>query len=146
VSLRPDVDWTSQFRWWQMLEQIAGDTHTTTELVLAMWQQIPGGWDLLKYRTYPVADGFRQSGMGVSAVRTDHGSFTGAQLATDFVVQAGRAYLFGVVARTNIWSTLSTTSGGQIPEPADLSNFRIWGSLTCRVPLIQLRTRTIYIP
>jgi hypothetical protein len=146
VSLRPDVDCTSQFRWWQMLEQIAGDTHTTTELVLAMWQATQGGWDLVNYQAIPVADGFRQTGMGSSAVRTDQRSFTGAQLATDFVVQTGHGYLFGVVARTNIWSTLTTTSGGHIPEPADLSNFRIWGSLTCRVPLIQLRTKTVYIP
>ena len=54
-----------------------------------MWQEIPGGWDLVRYRTIQVADGFRQTGMGMSAVDTDQRSFTGAQLATDFVVQTG---------------------------------------------------------
>ena len=84
--------------------------------------------------------------MGMSAVDTDQRSFTGAQLATDFVVQTGHGYLFAVVARVNIWSTLTNTSGGLIPVPNDLTNFRIWGSIICRVPFIELRTGTVYIP
>jgi hypothetical protein len=146
VSLRPDVDCTGNLRWWQMLEQIAGDTHTTTELILAMWHETPGGWNLVHKRVIPVADGFRQSGMGYSAVRSYQRSFTGAQLATKFTVHKSHRYLFGIVARVNISSTLTNLQGGPIPEPPNLENFRIWGAIMCRVPFIRLRTKTVYVP
>lgn len=146
VTLRPKVDCAGDFRWWQTLQPLAGYTHTTTDLFLGMWVVDEGAWDLVDFKTIQVADGFPQSGEGMGAIFPYQRSFTGAELATDFTVMTGHEYLFGVVARVNIWSTLTTTTGGRIPEPPDLSNFRIWGTIACRVPLIELDTKTVYTP
>jgi hypothetical protein len=125
---------------------MAGYTATTTELVLAMWVADEGAWNLVDSKTILVKDGGAQTGEGMGAIFPYQRSFTGAELATDFTVVMGHEYLFGVVARVNIWSTLTTPSGGPIPEPPDLSNFRIWGTLSCKVPLIELPTKTVYTP
>ncbi|HSS32732.1 MAG TPA: hypothetical protein VLL27_05580 [Solirubrobacterales bacterium] len=146
ISVRPRVACTSQTRWWQELDQlVAGTTHTWTQILVAMWQEIPTGWDLIDSHNYLVQDGYVQSGSGHSAVTTATQRFKDDQLATNFVVQSGRNYLLGVLARVNIRSTLTNSSGGLLPDVTTSEKFKIWGSLVSNVSLIEVQEGPIYI-
>ncbi len=147
ITVRPTVSCSSQTRWLQELPQpVAGTTRTTTNVLVAMWHRIPNGWDLIHWRSFLVHDGFEQSGMGQSAVRSSTRQLGEDQLATRFVVQKGRTYLLGVIARVEIHSTLTDSHGGLLPPVPDSTNFRIWGTLLANVSRITVRTGPIWIP
>jgi hypothetical protein len=49
------------------------------------------------------------------------------------------------VARVSIWSTLTGSSGEPLPDIRD-GQFKVWGTLACAVPQIEVLEQTVYIP
>jgi hypothetical protein len=150
VSFEPQVDCSGEHRWWaefgpQFL--VAGSSRVKTSLILAVWQQIPGpaGWDLLNWKLFDVADSFPNSGLGHGMVTPYQKSFTGTNLAAPFLVQSGRTYLFGVVARVSVWSSYTDSHGHPLPRISD-GSFRVWGTLACVIPQIEIIEKQVHIP
>ncbi len=150
VSFEPQVDCSGEHRWWaefgpQFL--VAGSSRVKTSLILAVWQQIPGpaGWDLLNWKLFDVADSFPNSGLGHGMVTPYQKSFTGSDLSTPFLVQSGRTYLFGVVARVSVWSSYTDSRGNPLPRITD-GSFRVWGTLACYIPRIGIIEKQVHIP
>jgi hypothetical protein len=65
-------------------------------------------------------------------------------LATPFLVQKARTYLLGVVARVSVFSTLTDDRGRKLPLITG-GVFRVWGSLGCFVPKIEVHQTKVYI-
>lgn len=153
VSLQPRVNCSGEHRWFAEFGtegfsqvRVAGSTQVKTSLILAAWQQIPGstGWDLLHWKQFAVSGNGPTSGSGHAAITPYQRSFSGAELATPFLVEAARTYLLGVVARVSVWSTLTDDRGQPLPLIED-GTFRVWGSLACAVPQIEVVEQQIYI-
>lgn len=146
ISVRPTVACTGQSRWWEMLDQpMSGSGHTRANILVAMWQRIPNGWDLVGWDSYLVHDGYEQSPGSGSAIMSTTRSFKGDQLATNFIAQKGRTYLIAVIARVIIRSTLAAEGLAQLPEFPDPEKFKIWGGLVCDVPRIEVKPGPVYI-
>lgn len=153
VSLQPQVHCSGEHRWFaefgtEVFSQVrvAGATKVKTSLILAAWQQIPGsvGWDLLHWKQFAVSGNGPNSGLGHGAITPYQRSFSGAELATPFLVEAARTYLLGVVARVSVWSTLTDDRGQPLPLIED-GTFRVWGSLACAVPQIEVVEQQVHI-
>lgn len=149
VSFQPQVNCISETRWYAMYNNliVAGTTFIKTSLILAVWQSIPGpaAWELINYRQIEVARQGPDSGSGFSQVMHNQKNFTGKDLATQFLVQSYRTYLFGVVARVSIWSTLTDNYGRPLPLIQD-GTFRVWGVLSCIIPQIEIYQHQVHIP
>jgi hypothetical protein len=148
VSLQPQVDCRTVQSWRALFNRpVAGATHVRTSLILAAWQNIPGpnAWDLLGWKQHVVSDLGANSGQGYTAPLSGTQSFNGNALATPFVVQAGRTYLLGVVARVSITSALTDDRGAPLPPIAD-GSFSVWGSLAAQVRRIEVVEQQVHIP
>jgi len=148
VSIQPTVTCTGAHRWRNLIDHplTMGDTWVRISLIIAAWQVLPlGQLDLVRWREVPVVDTSPQSGLGEFAISLFSRSFSGADLATTVLVERGRSYLMGVVARVLINSTLTDTLGHPIPENFT-GRFNVWGLLSCRVPEIDVFEQTVYIP
>jgi hypothetical protein len=140
VSLQPNVTCSGNHRWHQMIDQsVAGFTRVKTSLFLAGWNRIPSptNWVLINSKQFAVFDGAPQSGSGSGPIWSYDRTFSGEDLATPFTVEAGRPCLLGVVARVNVWSTLTDAQGRPLPLIED-GTFRVWGSLGCVVSKIKV--------
>jgi hypothetical protein len=113
--------------------------------ILAAWQEIPGGWDLLAAHHREVQNAGPNSGLGHGGIIPYGLGFTGDYLAKRFLVQKGRTYLLGVVARVSVWSTLTDNRGRKLPLIED-GSFRVWGNVGFYLPKIEVHTRRVYIP
>jgi hypothetical protein len=140
VSLQPNVTCSGNHRWHQMIDQpVAGFTKVKTSLILAAWNRIPSAtnWVLIHWKQFAVFDEAPQSGSGSGPIWSFDRTFSGEDLATPFTVEAGRINLLGVVARVNVWSTLTDAQGRPLPLIED-GTFRVWGSLGCVVSKIKV--------
>lgn len=147
IDLQPQVDCVGTVRtfleYFPMLT--AGYVEVKAQLLLAAWQQIPTGFDLLGFKLFDVAtSGRRDQTHGPELVNFQK-SFDSSTLSAPFVVQHGRTYLLGVVGRISIQSTLTTDTGGTLP-PISNDKLRVWGSLNCTVSEIDVITKRIDIP
>ena len=147
IYLQPQVDCSGTVR--TFLEHFptlaAGHVEVKAQLILAAWQQIPTGFDLLGFKTFDVAtSGRRDQSFGPELINFQK-SFDSSTLSAPFVVQHGRTYLLGVVGRISIASTLTTNSGGPLP-PISNHMLRVWGSMNCVVSEIDVFTKRIDIP
>ena len=148
VSLQPQVDCSGETRWFAMYDNpgmVAGTTLVKTSLILAVWHSIPTGWDLINWKQFEVTRSGPNSGSGYYPITPYQKSFTGKDLATPFLVQSNRTYLFGVVARVSVWSTLTDDRGNPLPL-IENGTFRVWGSLACVVPQIEIFEQQVHIP
>ncbi|KAF0191074.1 MAG: hypothetical protein FD165_2149 [Gammaproteobacteria bacterium] len=147
IDFQPHVDCSGTLR--TLLEFFpelaAGYVEVKAQLLLAAWQQIPGGFDLLGFRQFDVASSGRRDQTFGPELRPFMTSFSGPSLSAPFVVQRGRTYLLGVVNRVSVISTLTSNTGKPLPA---ISNtlLRVWGSMNCVVPQIDVVTKRIDIP
>lgn len=147
IDLQPHVDCSGTLRTFLEFfpELAAGYVEVKAHLLLAAWQQIPGGFDLLGFKQFDVAtSGRRDQSFGPEL---DHfqSSFDGPSLSAPFVVQRGRTYLLGVVSRISVTSTLTSNTGGPLP-PISNTMLRVWGAMNCVVPQIDVLTKRVDIP
>lgn len=147
IDLQPHVDCSGTLR--TLLEFFpqlaAGYVEVKTQLLLAAWQQIPGGFDLLGFKQFDVATSGRRDQSDGPELRHFQSSFDGPNLSAPFVVQHGRTYLLGVVCRISVISTLTTNTGGPLP-PINSAALKVWGSMNCVVPQIDVLTKRVDIP
>jgi hypothetical protein len=147
IELQPHVDCSGSLR--TLLEFFptlaAGYVEVKAELLLASWQQIPGGFDLMGFKYYEVASSGRRDQTFGPQLQNFQRSFAGPNLSAPFVVQQGRTYLLGVIGRISVISTLTSNTGAPFP-PVSSSLLRVWGSMNCVVPQIDVLIKRIDIP
>jgi hypothetical protein len=147
IDLQPVVRCTGTLRTFlEFYPQLAaGSVEVKAHLLLAAWQRIPGGFDLLGFKSFAVATSFPRDQSHGPELRPFQRSFAGPSLSAPFVVQGGRTYLLGVLSRISVSSTLRSTTGGSLPAISN-TELRVWGSMNCDVPQIEVLTKQVYIP
>ncbi len=147
VDLQPRVDCSGTLRTFLEFfpKLAAGFVEVKAHLLLAAWQQIPGGFDLLGFKHFDVATSGRRDQSSGPESQQFQSSFDGPNLAAPFVVQRGRTYLLGVVSRISVTSTLTSNSGEPLP-PISNTQLRVWGAMNCVVPEINVFTKRVDIP
>lgn len=125
--------------------QSAGHVTLTASVLLACWQVIPGGYDLLGYREFPIARIVRDQSYGPERHPLPGSLYTPRSFSTDFLVQGGREYVFGVVGRVAIDSTLTDTAGRPL-RVASAAQFKVYAWMTLGVPYMSVEERIMYIP
>ncbi len=147
IDLQPHVDCMGTLRTFLEFfpELAAGYVEVNAYLLLAAWQQIPGGFDLLSFKPFDVATSGRRDQTFGPELHQFQSSFDGQNLSAPFVVQGGRTYLLGVVGRISVTSTLTSNTGGPLP-PISNTTLRVWGSMSCVVPQIDVLTKRVDIP
>lgn len=147
IDLQPHVDCSGTLRTFLEFfpELAAGHVEVKAHLLLAAWQSIPGGFDLLGWKQFDVAtSGRRDQSFGPEEQHYQR-SFAGQSLSAPFVVQRGRTYLLGVVGRISVLSSLTSNTSRPLP-PVSNQLLRVWGSLNCVVPQIDVLTQRVDIP
>jgi hypothetical protein len=135
--------WRTQLEFFSQLA--AGFVEVTADLVLAAWQVIPGGFDLIGFKSFLVAgSGHRDQSHGPE-LKPFQRTFDGSNLSARFVVERGRRYLFAVMDRITVTSTLINTSGGSLPGVGD-PRLLVWGSMNSVVSEIDVLTNRVDIP
>jgi hypothetical protein len=147
VEFAPDVDMRGTLR--TALEFFptlaAGGVEVHAEVLLCAWHVIPGGFDLLRFTSRTVTStGLRDQSHG-AARHQFADSFSGGALSASFLVQRGHTYLFGVVCRVTVTSSLTSNSGGPLTGVPN-SQLVVYGSVNTDVPQMSLRTSIVYIP
>ena len=147
IDLQPHVDCTGTLRTFlEFFPQLAaGHVEVKAQLLLAAWQQIPGGFDLLGFKQFEVATSGRRDQSHGPELLSFQRSFAGPSLSAPFVVQGGRTYLLGVVNRISVTSTLTSNTGRPLP-PISNTGLRVWGSMNCVLPQIDILTKRVDIP
>ncbi|MCY4726516.1 hypothetical protein NYO98_09515 [Nocardioides sp. STR2] len=123
----------------------AGHVTLRASVVLASWQVIPGGFDLLDHAVLPVAGITRDQSFGPERARLPGSLFTPRPFRKRFLVQAGREYLFGVVGRVEAMSTLTDPQGRPLTG-TDGSNFKVYTWITLGIPYMTVDTVQVHIP
>ncbi|KQZ85936.1 hypothetical protein ASD56_06585 [Microbacterium sp. Root166] len=121
----------------------AGSVTLSASVVLALWQVIPGGYDLIDYSDQPIARITRDQSHGPERNRLPGALFTPRPFRKRFLVQGGREYLFGAVGRVTATSTLTDTQGRPLTGP-DGSNFKVYSWVTLNFPYMTIDTATVY--
>jgi hypothetical protein len=147
IHLQPLVNCTGTLRTFLEFfpELAAGYVEVKAQLLLAAWQQIPGGFDLLGFKRFDVATSGPRNQSHGPELRSFQSSFAGPSLSAPFVVQGGRTYVLGVVNRISVTSTLTSNTGTPLP-PISNTLLRVWGSMNCVVPQIEVLTKRVDIP
>jgi hypothetical protein len=147
IDLQPRVDYSGTLRTFLEFfpKLAAGYVEVKAQLLLAAWQQIPGGFDLLGFKQVEVATSGRRDQSFGPELQPFQSSLDGPSLSAPFVVQRGRTYLLGVVSRISVTSTLTSNTGGPLP-PISNTELRVWGSMNCVVPQISVLTKRVDIP
>ena len=148
IDFQPQVDCSGSLR--TLLEFFpelaAGYVEVNAHLLLAAWQQIPNGFDLLGFKQFDVAASGRRDQSFGPELQQFQRSFDGPNLSAPFVVQRGRTYLLGVVNRISVTSTLTSNTGGGPLPPVRNALLRVWGAMNCVVPQINVSTKRVDIP
>jgi hypothetical protein len=147
IDLEPHVNCSGTLRTFlDFFPQLAaGHVEVKAQLLLAAWQQIPTGFDLLGFKQFEVATTDRRDQSHGPELISFTRSFAGSDLSAPFVVQRGRTYLLGVVGRISVRSTLTSTNGAPLP-PIGSTQLRVFGWLSCVVPQINVWVKRIDIP
>jgi hypothetical protein len=146
IDLQPLVNCTGTLRTFLEFfpELAAGYVEGRAQLMLAAWQQIPGGFDLLGFKQFDVATSGRRDQTFRPELQQFQRTYDGPSLSAPFVVQRGRTYLLGVVSRISVTSTLTSNTGRPLP-PISNTTLRVWGAMSCVVPQINVLTKRIDI-
>ncbi|MGK2914871.1 MAG: hypothetical protein ACSLE5_10570 [Porticoccaceae bacterium] len=147
IDLQPHVECSGTLRtFMEFFPQLAaGYVEVKAHLLLAAWQQIPGGFDLLGFKLFDVATSGRRDQSHGPELLGFQNSFAGPGLSAPFVVQGGRSYLLGVVGRISVTSTLRSTAAGGTLAPISNTKLRVWGSMNCVIPQIDVLTKRVDI-
>jgi hypothetical protein len=147
VDLQPHVNCSGSLRWFLQIfpKLAAGYVDLKAQLLLAAWQVIPGGFDLVGWKPFDVSAIRRDQSWGPEEHHFTS-SFAGPNLSAPFVVQKGRTYLLAVLGRISVTSGLTANAAGQTLFPLDNSQLRAWGAMNCSVPQIDVETKLVYIP
>jgi hypothetical protein len=146
VDLQPHINCSGTLRWFlQTFKLAAGHVDVKAQLILAAWQVIPGGFDLVGWKPFDVSAIRRDQSWGPEEHHFTS-SFAGANLSAPFVVQKGRTYLLAVLGRISVTSGLTANAVGQTLFPLDNSQLRAWGAMNCSVTQIDVETKQVYIP
>jgi hypothetical protein len=147
VHVRPHFDCQGTLRW--ALEmfptRVAGSVRVTASLVVALWQEIPNGFDLLDHETTVIADSHWRDQSHGPELRGFAQTFTPPAVSASFLVQRGRTYLVGAVVRIAAWSTLTDTNGRPVP-PLEPGQFKLWGQVNGLVRSIRVVTGQVHLP
>jgi hypothetical protein len=93
LDLQPHVNRSGSLRWFlQTAKLAAGYVELKAQLILAAWQIIPGGFDLVGWKPFDVSAIRRDQSWGPEEHHFTS-SFAGSNLSAPFVVQKGRTYL-----------------------------------------------------
>ena len=155
VRFEPEVNCAITYRafvdFWPLL--IAGNVRALGSLIMACWQLSPvagqppelvGSW-----REVPVFDTHtRDAGSDLSPdihnVNTLQRNFASSALATDFLVQSGRTYILGVVARVQVVHNVTSSDGKILAN--DGTKFKLYSSMVCTVPTMMATVQHVFIP
>lgn len=149
VDFQPEVHFTADFR--TALEYFpalsAGGVQIYAELLLACWEKIPesGGFELVDSKHFDVAtSGWHDQSFG-RELQQSKKSFDGPELSALFKVERGRKYLFAVTGRITIASSLVSSDGKPLPV-FNSTQLKVWGSLNCLIPQMNIYTKRVDIP
>ncbi len=126
----------------------AGGVTLRVSVVLALWQVIPGGFDLIDHATFVLARITRDQSYGPERHRLPGTLYTPRTFRKRFLVQGDRTYLFGAVVRAESISSLTDTQGRKlvIPQPSDNDTFTVYSWATLGIPYMTIDTAQVYIP
>ncbi len=152
VTYEPDVYCWIAYRmfvdFWPQL--ISGQVRLGSSLITAAWLRSPvlsGSYELLRWNEVAVFDSFAQDAGSTVFPNIRHTlqrSFVNSALATTFLVEGGRTYVFGVVARA--WVRHNVTSSTGSPIPQDANRFRLYAEMVCSVPFMAATVKQVLIP
>ncbi len=149
VDFQPVVHFNAEFR--TALEYYpalsAGAVHIYAELLLACWQKIPGPqeFDFIGSKHFDVATSGRRDQSFGPELQQFEKSLDGPELSAPFVVERGRKYLFAVTGRITVASNLISSDGKPLPVFSS-SQLKVWGSLNCLIPQMNIYTKRVDIP
>jgi hypothetical protein len=152
VRYEPDVNCSIGYRmfvdFWPNL--IAGQVHLGLSLFTAAWLQSPvlsGSYELKSSNEVVVFDSFPHDAPSTVFPNIRHTlqrSFVNGQLAQTFLVEGGRTYVFGVVARAWVRHNVTSNYGALIPQ--DPTKFRLYAEMVCTVPFMAVTVKQVLIP
>lgn len=151
VRFEPDVDCAVTYRtyanFWPDL--IAGNFRARASLLTAAWEQSPinGSFSLVRWQENPVLDTFSLdagSNAFANVPSVLQKSFRNSALGATFLLQNGRTYLLGVVARTRVEHNVTSNTGKVLAH--DGNKFKLYSSMVCQVPFIYAAVQTVLIP
>ncbi|MEK6762978.1 MAG: hypothetical protein AABY96_09705 [Nitrospirota bacterium] len=152
VRYEPDVYCSLAYRmfvdFWPQL--ISGQLRLGMSLFTAAWLRTPvlsGSYELLRSNEVTVFDSFAQDGGSTIFPNIRHTmqrNYVNSALGTTFLVEGGRTYVFGVVARAWVRHNIASNTGKQIPQ--DASRFRLYSEIVCSVPFMAATVQQVLIP
>jgi hypothetical protein len=123
----------------------AGSVEVRAEILLCAWHVIPAGFDLLAFTSHVVkSSGPRDQSHGPE-YQPFSAAFSGDALSARFLVQRSHTYLFGVVCRVSITSSLTANDGRPLTGVAN-RELVVYGAVNTSVPQMSVRTSVVYIP
>ena len=152
VKYEPDVYCSLAYRmfvdFWPKL--VAGQVRLGASVITGQWLRSPvlSGWyELLRWNETTVFDSFPQdagSNVFPNVRHTLQRNFLNSALSTTFLVEGGRTYVFGVVARAWVQHNVTSNTGEQIPQ--DANKFRLYSQLVCSVPFMAVTVQQVLVP
>ncbi|MEO8519891.1 MAG: hypothetical protein ABI603_00930 [Acidobacteriota bacterium] len=151
VRFEPDIYCSMAYRmfvdFWPQL--VAGQVRVGSSVITGQWRRDPvaGSYELLRWNEVPVFDSLAQdagSNVFPNIRHTLQRNFVNAALGTTFLVEGGRTYVFGVVARAWVWHNVTSNTGKPIPQ--DATRFRLYSEMVCSVPFMALSVQTVLVP
>ena len=118
---------------------IAGQVRLGTSLITGAWRRNPvlsGSYQLVRSNEVTVFDSFAQDAGSTVFPNIRHTlqrNFINSALGTTFLVEGGRSYVFGVIARA--WVSHNVTSNTGRPIPQDATRFRLYARDGVRCPV-----------
>jgi hypothetical protein len=156
IRFEPEVNCNVTYRgfvdYWPML--IAGTVRCRGSIIMAAWQVTTilnnTSFELLHpWREVVVFDtGKRDAASDLSpdihSINTFPKNLSWSDLRTTFLLQGGRTYLLGVVARVEVHHTVTTSDGKVIPH--DGLKFKLYSSMACNVPDMFVSIQNVLLP
>jgi hypothetical protein len=152
VRYEPDVYCSLAYRmfvdFWPKL--VAGHVQLGASVITGAWLRSPvlsGSFELVSWNQVSVFDSFAQEAgtTGFANIRhTLQKNFVNSALATTYLVEGGRTYVFGVVARVWVKHNVTSSTGQQIPQ--DATKFRLYSEMVCTVPFMAVTVQNVYVP
>ena len=125
---------------------VAGSVRVSASVVVAQWEVIPNGFDLVRHYTVPVATTYWVDQSHGPNWNTFNATPAASEFSQQFLVERQKRYLFGIIARVETWSTLRNPhTGAKIPR-FDGNVFNLWGQHNALVPRIKVTTVNRYMP
>jgi hypothetical protein len=155
VWFEPEVNCAITYRafveFWPLL--VAGNIRALGSLIMGCWQLSPvtgqapelvGPWREVTVFDTHSRDAGSDLSPDIHNVNTLQRNFASSALATDFLVQSGRTYILGVVARVQVLHDVTSSDGKILPN--DGTKFKLYSSMICAVPTMMATVQHVLIP